>query len=76
MAPLSKRLRWAGHVARLEESKGAFKILTGKATGFLRPEKNPSTSAGFEPVSLGFRSEHVTPRPPRPYKQRKYHEDK
>ena len=25
----SRRLRWAGHVARLEESWSAFKILTG-----------------------------------------------
>ena len=28
--------------------------------------KNTSTSAGFEPANLGSRSEHVTPRPPRP----------
>ena len=27
----SKRLRWAGNVARMEN--GAFKILTGKSTG-------------------------------------------
>ena len=26
------RLRWAGHVARMEEGRGAFKILTGKTT--------------------------------------------
>ena len=29
----SKRLRWAGHVARIEESRSAFKILAGKPTG-------------------------------------------
>ena len=29
----SRRLRWAGHVARMEEDRRAFKILTGKATG-------------------------------------------
>ena len=29
----SRRLRWAGHVARVEEGKSAFKILTGKPTG-------------------------------------------
>ena len=29
----SKRLRWAGHVARMEEGRIAFKILTGKPTG-------------------------------------------
>ena len=29
----SRRLRWAGHVARMEESRSAFKLLTGKRTG-------------------------------------------
>ena len=29
----SRRLRWAGHVARMEEGISAFKILTGKPTG-------------------------------------------
>ena len=29
----SRRLRWAGHVARMEKSRSAFKILTGKPTG-------------------------------------------
>ena len=29
----SRRLRWAGHVARKEEGRSAFKILTGKPTG-------------------------------------------
>ena len=29
----SRRLRWAGHVARMEESRSAFKMLTGKPTG-------------------------------------------
>ena len=28
-----RRLRWAGHVARIEESRSAFKILTGNSTG-------------------------------------------
>ena len=26
----SRRLRWAGHVARMEEGRSAFKIFTGK----------------------------------------------
>ena len=30
---ISRRLRWAGYVARMEESRSAFKILTGKPTG-------------------------------------------
>ena len=29
----SRRWRWAGHVARMERSRSAFKILTGKPTG-------------------------------------------
>ena len=28
-----RRLRWAGHVARMEESRSAFKMLTGIRTG-------------------------------------------
>ena len=29
----SRRLSWAGHVARMEENRCAFKILTGTPTG-------------------------------------------
>ena len=29
----SRRLRWAEHVARMEEGRSAFKILTGTPTG-------------------------------------------
>ena len=29
----SRRLRWAEHVARMEENRSSFKILTGKPTG-------------------------------------------
>ena len=29
----SRRLRWAGHVAKMEEGRSAFKILTGKPSG-------------------------------------------
>ena len=29
----SRRLKWAGHVARMEEGRSAFKILTGKHSG-------------------------------------------
>ena len=31
----SRRLRWAGHVARMEEGSSGFNILTGKITGKL-----------------------------------------
>ena len=37
----SRRLRWAGHVARMEEGRSAFKILTGKPAG-KRPLGRPS----------------------------------
>ena len=30
---IKSRRRWAGHVARMEEGRRAFKILTGKPTG-------------------------------------------
>ena len=36
----SRRLRWAGHVARLEEGRSAFKFFTGKPTG-KRPLERP-----------------------------------
>ena len=29
----SRRLRWAEHIARMEEGRSAFKILPGKPTG-------------------------------------------
>ena len=29
-----RRRRWAGHVARMEDCRSAFKILTGKPTGW------------------------------------------
>ena len=38
----SRRLRWVGHVARMEEGRSAFKMLTGKHAGkrsFGRPRR-------------------------------------
>ena len=29
----SRRLRWASHVARMEEGRNALKVLSGKPTG-------------------------------------------
>ena len=37
----SRRLRWAGHVARMEEGRSAFKILTGRPIG-KRPLGRPT----------------------------------
>ena len=36
----SRRLSWAGHLARMQEDMSAFKILIGKATG-KRPLEKP-----------------------------------
>ena len=33
----SRRLRWAGHVARMDEARSVFKMLTGKPKGTVRP---------------------------------------
>ena len=33
----SRRLRWAGYVARMEEGMSAFKMLTGKPTEKKKP---------------------------------------
>ena len=38
---MSGRLRWAGHVARMEDCMSAFKILTGKPTK-KKPQGSPS----------------------------------
>ena len=37
----STRLRWAGHVSRMEEGRSSFKILTGKPIG-KRPLGRPN----------------------------------
>ena len=42
----SRRMKWAGHVARMEESWSAFKILIDKLTGkrpLGRPRRTSST---------------------------------
>jgi hypothetical protein len=36
----SRRLRWVGHVARMGESRGAYRALVGKLEG--RPLERPS----------------------------------
>jgi hypothetical protein len=37
----SRRLRWAGHVARMEEFRSTFKMLTGKPAAGKRPLGRP-----------------------------------
>ena len=48
----SRRLRWAGHVARMEEGRRVFKILTGKPTG-KRPSGRP-TRRWKENIRMGL----------------------
>jgi hypothetical protein len=36
----SRRIRWAGHVARMEEKRNAYRILVGKPEG-KRPLRRP-----------------------------------
>ena len=48
----SRRLRWAGHVARMEEGRTAFKILKGKPTGkrpLGRPRRGWEDNIRMEP---------------------------
>ena len=49
----SRILRWAGHVARMEERKSAFKILTCKPTG-KRPLGRPRRRSG-DNIRMNFK---------------------
>ena len=51
----SRRLRWAGYVARIEEGRFAFKILTGKPTGkrlLRRPRRRWEDSIRMRGIGL------------------------
>jgi hypothetical protein len=37
----SRRMRWAGHVARMGEGRGAYRILVGRPEGRRRPLGTP-----------------------------------
>jgi len=57
----SKELRWAGHVATMEEGRSAFKILTGTHTG-KRPLERPrrrwedNIKMNLEEISINARN--------------------
>ena len=57
----SRRLRWAGHVANMEEGRSAFNILTGKPTGN-RPLGSPrhrwedNIRIDFEEIGINTRN--------------------
>ena len=63
----SRRLRWAGHVARMEEGRSAFKILTGTPAG-KRPLGKPrrrwkdNVRLGLEEVGINVRNWVYSPK--------------
>ena len=48
---ISRRLIWTGRVARMEEGRSAFKILTGKPTG-KRPLGRPRRRMDLEEIVI------------------------
>ena len=48
----SRRLRWAGHIARMDEGRSAFKILTGKPFG--RPKRRWEENIRMEHEEVGI----------------------
>ena len=53
----SRRLRWAGHVARMEGSRSALKMLTGKPTGkrpLGRPRRRWEDNIGMDLEEIGI----------------------
>ena len=57
----SRRLRWAGHVARMEEGRSAFKILTGKSNGkrpLGRPRRRWEDNIRMDLEEIGINAEN------------------
>jgi hypothetical protein len=52
----SRRLRWAGHVARMEEGRSVFKILTGVPLGRARPRWEDNIRKDFKDVDIDTRN--------------------
>ena len=50
----SRRLRWAGHLARMEEGRSAFKILTGTPAG-KRPLGRRPRHRREDNIRMGFK---------------------
>ena len=50
-----RRLRWAGHIARMKEDRSALKILTGKPIGPLgRPYRRWEDNIGMDLEEIGI----------------------
>jgi hypothetical protein len=53
----SRRLRWAGRIARMKEGRSAFKILTGKPIGkrpLARPRRRWEENIGMDLIEIGI----------------------
>ena len=53
----SRRLRWAGDVARMEEGRSAFELLTGIPTGnrsLWRPRRRREDNIGMDLEEIGI----------------------
>ena len=58
----SRRLRWAGHVANMEEGRSTFKILIGKPTGkrpLGRPRRRWEDNIRNNPKEVGISSRNL-----------------
>jgi hypothetical protein len=49
----SRRMRWAGHVARMGEERGVYGVLVGKPEG-KRPLGKPRHRTDFQEVGCGY----------------------
>jgi hypothetical protein len=57
----SRRLRWAGHVARMEEGRSSFKILIGKSIGkksLGRPRRRLEDNMRMDLKEIGISAEN------------------
>ena len=54
---MSRRLRWAGHVARMKEDRSAFKILTDSSTGRRpRHRSEDNIRMGLKEIGINMRN--------------------
>jgi hypothetical protein len=52
----SRRMRWAGHVARMGESRGVYRVLVGKPEGIGRPRRKGEDNIKMDIQELGWGS--------------------
>jgi hypothetical protein len=61
----SRKLRWAVHVAKMEDGRSAFKILTGKPTGkrpFGRPRRRWKDNIRMDLKEIGINTRNFVDR--------------